>query len=392
VKKEKGHGESRRAVLLLDCWYGHIDPDFRRFVREQYPWLLILYIPAACTSKLQPCDLVLNRTVKHEAAEAFSEMLAEAIAGFAGTSEERTAYVRSLLATSTLKPLLPLFLRRGLHAVQEQREAVAAAWKSAGWLEAWKPAVLQRAKQHRDSLFPGADWRDFGEGSDTNAPSEASEPRETELPSSTDDGLVQCAVLEEQLAAMAAPVSRQPRDRNVLEEAAAAAAAGRGRGRGRGRGGRGRGRATAADRTAEEQAEAAAAVAAAADEAGEGEAAAAAAGASSKRRAKKKAAAEESDTEEETEEPSCDESDWDDEEEEEGLGEAFAWFDEDAPAAGVPAAAAAAATAAAAAATAAAVAAAAAAAGAQGGRTSTRSSAVLALKKMAAWTQPKGRR
>jgi hypothetical protein len=89
---------------------------------ETIAWLLIiiLYIPAACTSKLQPCDLVHNRTVKHEAAEAFAEQFAQALYGFAGTAEERTAFVKAVLATSTLKPLLALFVRQGVQRVKEQ--------------------------------------------------------------------------------------------------------------------------------------------------------------------------------------------------------------------------------------------------------------------------------
>lgn len=60
-KKELGKLESQKCVWFIDCCYGHIDLSFRQWVREQYPWLLVLYIPAACSSKFQPCDLVLNK-------------------------------------------------------------------------------------------------------------------------------------------------------------------------------------------------------------------------------------------------------------------------------------------------------------------------------------------
>lgn len=185
-------------MWLLDCWYGDIDPDLRKFVREQYAWLLILYIPAACTSKLQPCDLALNRTVKHEAAEAFAEQFAQALYSYAGTAEERTAFMKVSLATSTLKPLLALFVRQGVLRVKEQPESIKGAWKTAGWLGAWDPEVQQRAKQRKEVLFPGADWQ----STDGNAPQTAGEPRDPQLPSSAEDGLVHCAALEETVAAM----------------------------------------------------------------------------------------------------------------------------------------------------------------------------------------------
>ena len=37
-------------------------------------WLNVLYIPAACTSKLQPYDIVLNKTVKDGAATAYNRL------------------------------------------------------------------------------------------------------------------------------------------------------------------------------------------------------------------------------------------------------------------------------------------------------------------------------
>lgn len=138
-KEELGLPASQRCVLLLDCWYGHIDVEFRKFVRENFPWLLILYVPANCTSKLQPCDLALNRTVKNAAAEAFAEDMADALGQFSGTAEERTHFVRALLATRTLKPRLAIYVRAGLEAVQEQQESIAKAWDTAGWLQAWEP-------------------------------------------------------------------------------------------------------------------------------------------------------------------------------------------------------------------------------------------------------------
>jgi hypothetical protein len=101
--------------------------------------------------------------------------------------------------------------------------------------------VQQRAQQRKEVLFPGADWQSHGQAADNNAPQAAGEPRDPELPSSAEDGLVHCAALEETVAATPAPVSRQPRDRNLVDEAAhaaaAAAATARGRGRGRGRAG-----------------------------------------------------------------------------------------------------------------------------------------------------------
>ena len=51
------------AILIVDCWYGWKDQDknkqlqhFRDYVRERYPWLKLLFVPAACTDLAQPAD------------------------------------------------------------------------------------------------------------------------------------------------------------------------------------------------------------------------------------------------------------------------------------------------------------------------------------------------
>lgn len=138
-KKELGKPESQKCVWIIDCWYGHIDLSFRQWVREQYPWLLVLYIPAACTSKLQPCDLVLNKTIKAAAAEAFAEDLAEGLSTFVGDVEEKARFIQVMLSTSVLKPLLPLYLLAGVTAAAaENPDAIKAAWNKAGWLRAWE--------------------------------------------------------------------------------------------------------------------------------------------------------------------------------------------------------------------------------------------------------------
>ena len=51
------------AILIIDCWYGWKDQDkkktlqnFRDYVRENYAWLKLLFVPAACTDLVQPAD------------------------------------------------------------------------------------------------------------------------------------------------------------------------------------------------------------------------------------------------------------------------------------------------------------------------------------------------
>ena len=51
------------CILIVDCWYGWKDQDkrktlisFHHYVRNHYPWLQLLFVPAACTDLVQPAD------------------------------------------------------------------------------------------------------------------------------------------------------------------------------------------------------------------------------------------------------------------------------------------------------------------------------------------------
>ena len=51
------------CILIIDCWYGWKDQDkqkklitFRHYVQKHYPWLRLLFVPAACTDLAQPAD------------------------------------------------------------------------------------------------------------------------------------------------------------------------------------------------------------------------------------------------------------------------------------------------------------------------------------------------
>ncbi len=51
----------QKCVILMDCWVVHKSAEFRAWLREEYPWLLFLYVPAGCTGKAQVrCPAALN--------------------------------------------------------------------------------------------------------------------------------------------------------------------------------------------------------------------------------------------------------------------------------------------------------------------------------------------
>ena len=52
------------CIWQIDCWSVHQSLEFRSWMRKDYPWIRIHYIPANCTGLFQPCDVGIQRVLK----------------------------------------------------------------------------------------------------------------------------------------------------------------------------------------------------------------------------------------------------------------------------------------------------------------------------------------
>ena len=57
-------GEAQYWIVVLDCYAVHISAEFIGWCKTTYPYLMLMYIPAACTCWLQPLDISFNGVVK----------------------------------------------------------------------------------------------------------------------------------------------------------------------------------------------------------------------------------------------------------------------------------------------------------------------------------------
>jgi hypothetical protein len=58
----------------------HILAEFRGFMKENFPHILLLFVPANCTSKLQVMDIVFQRPFKHAIHQLYNQFQAAEIA------------------------------------------------------------------------------------------------------------------------------------------------------------------------------------------------------------------------------------------------------------------------------------------------------------------------
>ena len=52
------------CVVIADCWWGWLDADFKSWVHATYPWIRLIFVPAACTPVAQPMDAGVIAKVK----------------------------------------------------------------------------------------------------------------------------------------------------------------------------------------------------------------------------------------------------------------------------------------------------------------------------------------
>lgn len=64
-KVNKDLPQTVKMVWLIDCWSVHVSKAFRDWLKNEHStWLCVVYVPANCTSKLQPADVILQRPLK----------------------------------------------------------------------------------------------------------------------------------------------------------------------------------------------------------------------------------------------------------------------------------------------------------------------------------------
>ena len=83
--------KSQVCLWTIDCWSVHRSQEFRNWMQENYPWILIRYIPGGCTGIFQPCDVGIQRILKHVMKKTvLSHIVKETVAHLANNKDPGT--------------------------------------------------------------------------------------------------------------------------------------------------------------------------------------------------------------------------------------------------------------------------------------------------------------
>ncbi|KAG7099906.1 hypothetical protein E1B28_001705 [Marasmius oreades] len=57
--------QDQKAILFIDAYPVHTGKDFRVYIYDDHPNIILIFVPANCTGKFQPADVGLQRPIKH---------------------------------------------------------------------------------------------------------------------------------------------------------------------------------------------------------------------------------------------------------------------------------------------------------------------------------------
>lgn len=129
--KVEHNAPDSHAVLLFDCWSVHKSREFLDWLKTAYPTFHPLFIPAGCTSKAQPADVVLQRPLKHEFSSHYSQWMTNEVSDLlkAGAQPDQ---IKVDVGLHRMKPLLVKWMMLSWRALSENRDMIKKGWAKAG--------------------------------------------------------------------------------------------------------------------------------------------------------------------------------------------------------------------------------------------------------------------
>jgi hypothetical protein len=119
------------VVLLFDCWSVHKSAAFLDWLTSTYPVFHPVFIPAGCTGKAQPADVVLQRPMKAVFMNEYTEWMTGEMRALleAGANAHE---VRVDVKMARMKPLLVKWMMTSWKQLRARDAMIRKGWSTAG--------------------------------------------------------------------------------------------------------------------------------------------------------------------------------------------------------------------------------------------------------------------
>lgn len=145
IKKRTEHQcPDSHVLLLFDCWSVHRSYEWISWLKLNHPDYHVVFIPAGCSSKGQPADLMLQRLLKHEFANHYTDWVSSQILSLVhnGAAADQ---IRLDTGLTGLKPLLVEWLMLSWNKLRAMKEMITKGWEKAGLDKMMQSATQEEA-------------------------------------------------------------------------------------------------------------------------------------------------------------------------------------------------------------------------------------------------------
>ena len=142
------------CILIVDVWWGWLCSEFRDWLRHDYPWIKLLYVPARCTPKAQPMDAGVIAKIKGYLRNRYGKWACDATIAQLG-EDVAAADVKIPSDVPTCKRNLFEWLSASVdHFNQNAKNGIVHCWEQTTLLTAWESSKQMEAMLKARELFP----------------------------------------------------------------------------------------------------------------------------------------------------------------------------------------------------------------------------------------------
>lgn len=145
------------CVLILDTWWGwyHIVP----WVKQKYPWIRLIFVPAGCTPVAQPMDRGVIAKLKAIVRRMYNSWVIGLVTAQLKAGKP-AGEVKVPAGDPTCKTNLFRWLSLAVDELNKDPAAIVHCWEETQLLRAWEgPVQAEAAGTDKKILFPK--WHDY---------------------------------------------------------------------------------------------------------------------------------------------------------------------------------------------------------------------------------------
>ena len=147
------------CILIIDCWWGWLDSSFRSWLKEKYPWIRLVFVPANCTPIAQPMDAGIIAKLKGKLRKLYGSW----VCALTQKQLQRGTDPKDIKVPADVpscKKNLFQWLSHVVDMLKDDKEGIVHCWEKTKLLCAWDRSVQVEAFTKKGELFPNLDESD----------------------------------------------------------------------------------------------------------------------------------------------------------------------------------------------------------------------------------------